>query len=111
MSGLVKNALDLLEDLRADTRPYLDGRAVGCIVVAAGWQGTGITLSAVRDIVHALRGWPTPLGVTINTVAVQAFGPDGRCTDPATDAQLSTLAGQVMQFAAANPSFKGSVPT
>ena len=34
VSGLVKNALDLLEDLRDDERCYLDGRAVGCIVNA-----------------------------------------------------------------------------
>ncbi|BDP43597.1 NADPH-dependent oxidoreductase (plasmid) [Deinococcus aetherius] len=107
VSGLVKNALDLLEDLRGDERPYLDGRAVGCVVVAAGWQGTGVTLSALRDIVHALRGWPTPLGVTINTVAVQAFAPDGSCTDPATDAGLATLAGQVLQFARATAALRG----
>jgi len=109
MSGLVKNALDLLEDLRGDERPYLDGRAVGCIVVAAGWQGAGVTLSAVRDVVHALRGWPTPLGVTINTVAVQAFTPDGACSDAPTDAQLSALAGQVLHFAAATAALRGSV--
>lgn len=34
VSGLVKNALDYVEDLRDDDRPYLDGRAVGCIGVA-----------------------------------------------------------------------------
>lgn len=99
VSGLVKNALDLLEDLRSDGRPSLDGRAVGCIVVAAGWQGCGVTLSALRDIVHALRGWPTPLGVTINTAAVQAFGPDGSCTDPGTDDTLKGLSEQVVGFA------------
>src|ERR1700688_726169 len=39
VSGLVKNALDLLEDLESDRRrPYLDGRAVGCVATAAGWQ-------------------------------------------------------------------------
>ena len=37
MSGLVKNALDHLELTRADARPYLEGRAVGVIVSAAGW--------------------------------------------------------------------------
>ncbi len=41
MSGLLKNAIDLLEDLRDEPRPYLDGRAVGCIVTAYGWQGPG----------------------------------------------------------------------
>jgi FMN reductase len=67
VSALVKNALDYLEDLREDSRPYLDGRAVGCIVTSAGAQAGGATLAALRSIVHALRGWPTPLGVTLNT--------------------------------------------
>ena len=62
VSGLVKNALDTLEELRADDRPYLDGRAVGCIVTAYGWQAAGSVLTSLRSIVHALRGWPTPFG-------------------------------------------------
>ena len=53
-SGLVKNALDYIEGLRADPRPYLDGRPVGCVVTAAGWQGAVSTLTALRSIVHAL---------------------------------------------------------
>lgn len=65
ISGLVKNALDGLEDLRCDQRPYLDGRAVGLIVTADGAQAGGSTLAALRAIVHALRGWPTPLGVVM----------------------------------------------
>ena len=36
VSGLMKNALDHIEDLRAAETPYLEGRAVGCIVTAAG---------------------------------------------------------------------------
>lgn len=67
VSGLVKNALDLLEDLRTDERPYLDGRPVGAIVTAGGWQGAGVTVSALRDIIHALRGWPTPASLTVNS--------------------------------------------
>jgi FMN reductase len=67
VSGLVKNALDYLEDLRADYRPYLDGRAVGCVVTSAGRQAGGTTLSGLWSLVHALRGWPTPLGVTVDT--------------------------------------------
>ena len=67
MSGLVKNALDHLELLRDDDRPYLDGRAVGVIVTAAGWQACGTALVSVRSAIHALRGWPTPFGVTVNS--------------------------------------------
>src|ERR1700722_857146 len=68
ISGLVKNALDYVEDMRSDPAPYFEGRAVGCVATAAGWQATMTTLNALRDVVHALRGWPTPLGVPINTM-------------------------------------------
>jgi FMN reductase len=98
MSGLIKNAIDLLEDLRDDRRPYLDRRAVGCIVTAYGWQGGGTTLSSVRTIVHALRGWPTPLAVTLNT-AEPLFDADGVCMDAKASAQLQLLANQVLEFA------------
>jgi FMN reductase len=98
MSGLLKNAIDLLEDLRDDPRPYLDGRAVGCIVTAYGWQGAGTTLTSVRTIVHALRGWPTPLGVTLNT-AIPLFDEAGACTDARFQTQFEMLAAQVVAFA------------
>lgn len=98
VSGLVKNALDYLEDLRADEAPYLDGRAVGLIVTAAGWQATGTTLNALRSIVHALRGWPTPFGVTINTTE-KIFAADGICLDQRVARQLAALADQVIEFA------------
>ena len=98
MSGLLKNAIDLLEDLRDDRRPYLDNRAVGCIVTAYGWQGAGTTLTSVRTIVHALRGWPTPLGVTLNT-AIPLFDDAGSCTDTRVQTQFEMLAAQVVGFA------------
>ena len=94
VSGLVKNALDLLEDLRDDTRVYFDGRAVGCIVTAAGWQGCNTTLGALRSIVHARRGWPTPRGVTLNTAGVKLFDSTGRCTDERVEQSLNLLAEQ-----------------
>jgi FMN reductase len=98
MSGLIKNAIDLLEDLRDDTRPYLDRRAVGVIVTAFGWQGGGATLGSVRTIVHALRGWPTPLAVTLNT-AEPLFNAEGVCIDAKAASQLAVLTGQVVEFA------------
>lgn len=98
VSGLVKNALDLLEDLRDAERPYLDGRAVGCIVTASGWQTCGTTLSALRSIVHALRGWPTPLGATLNT-AEEIFDAAGACTDEKAAMQLTIVGRQVVEFA------------
>lgn len=99
VSGLVKTALDYAEDLRDDARPYFDGRAVGLIVTAAGEQALGSTLAALRSIVHALRGWPTPLGVTLGPAASRIE--DGVPADPAARARLSELAAQVLRFAAA----------
>jgi FMN reductase len=98
VSGLVKNALDLLEDLRDDKRCYLDGRAVGCIVTAYGWQTCGTTLSALRSIIHALRGWPTPLGAALNTTN-GLFDFAGTCTDERAASQLEVVGQQVVEFA------------
>ncbi len=97
ISGLVKNALDWLEETAKDARPYIEGLPVGLIVTAYGWQATGSTLSALRAIVHALRGWPTPLGAAVNT-STRPFH-DGVCSDPAAAAQLRLVGEQVVQFA------------
>ena len=48
VSGLVKNALDYLEELRSDERPYLHGRPVGLVAVAGGWQAAVGTLGSLR---------------------------------------------------------------
>ena len=98
ISGLIKNALDYVEDLRDDARPYLDGRAVGCIAAAAGWQAAGSTLQALRAVVHALRGWPTPLGVAVNS-ELPVWSADGSVVDQALIAQLEIMTAQVTGFA------------
>jgi FMN reductase len=98
VSGLIKNALDYIEDMAKDERPYFEGRSVGLISVAAGWQATGTTLATLRSIVHALRGWPTPMAVTVNS-QMPVFGEDGAVSDPALLGQLSILAQQVVGFA------------
>jgi FMN reductase len=98
ISGLVKNALDYAEDLRTDARPYFSGRAVGCIATAGGWPGAINTLSALRDIVHALRGWPTPLGAAINS-AESVFDEEGKCLVPRVGQVLDLMAEEVMSFA------------
>ncbi|VTU39985.1 NADPH-dependent FMN reductase [Variovorax sp. PBL-E5] len=99
ISGMVKNALDYVEELRGDERPYLEGRAVGSIVCAYGSQAIGTTIVAVRCIVHALRGWPTPAAAGINSVDL-AFDEEGRCTNAAVQQQLELVARQVCEFGA-----------
>lgn len=94
ISGLVKNALDYVEDMRGDARAYFDGLPVGCIATGAGWQGAVAALVQLRSVAHALRGWPTPLGVAINT-----NGADG---DPiaqvGVQGQLRTMVEQQLAF-------------
>lgn len=95
ISGVVKNALDYLEGLSRDDRPYLDGRAVGLIATAFGDQASMSTLLTMRAITHALRGWPTPMGATIRTYQGM-FSPDGECLDERARGQLEIVGRQVV---------------
>ncbi len=97
VSGLIKNALDYVEDMAKDERPYFEARAVGLISVAAGWQATGTTLATLRSIVHALRGWPTPMAVTVNSVQ-PVFADNGSVSDATLLKQLDILAQQIVGF-------------
>ena len=99
ISGAVKGALDHLEELREAERPYLEGRAVGLVVSAHGAQALGTTLMALRGVVHALRGWPTPYGMTINSREAP-LGAQGE-ESPAYKAAAASLAAQVIAFAQA----------
>ncbi len=98
LSGPVKNILDLLEDTARDERPYLEGRAFGCVVTAYGWQACGTTLVALRMIAHALRAWPTPFGAALNA-STPLFETDGTCIDAKIERQLAVVASQVVEFA------------
>jgi FMN reductase len=91
LSGLVKTALDYVEQLRGDERAYLDGLPVGLIATAAGWQAAVSTLQALRTIVHSLRGWPTPMGLTINTAIGGDVIEDSR-------AQMEVMVDQLFAF-------------
>lgn len=96
ISGLVKNAIDFLEETAKDPRVYLDGVPVGLIATAYGWQAAVSTLSTLRSIVHALRGWPTPLGAAINSAGGIFEGAE--CTDSSALQQLQLVGRQVAGF-------------
>lgn len=97
ISGMVKNALDYTEDMRGDHDCYFDHRAVGCIATGGGWQGAVATMQALRDIVHALRGWNTPIGVAVNTIECPFEA--GRCKSESLNKLLEEMARQVVDFA------------
>lgn len=93
LSGLVKTALDYVEQLRGDERVYLDGVPVGLIATAGGWQAAVSTLQALRTIVHSLRGWPTPMGLAINTA-------EPGDAAAACRAQMEVMIDQIFDFLA-----------
>jgi FMN reductase len=98
VSGLLKNAIDYVEDMRSDARVYLADRAVGIIVCADGIQAMGSTLASLRAIAHALRGWPTPFAAVVNSGA-RPFGADGACRSAEVEQSLRLVAAQVVEFA------------
>jgi len=106
ISGLIKNALDYCEDLARDQNPYLDGKPFGAIACAFGWQATGSTLVALRSVAHALRAWPTPFGVAVNSTS-RLFDDDGNCIDDAFRNGVSIMAGQMLDFIHGRNASKG----
>lgn len=104
MSGALKNALDYLQFLARDDPPYLDGRAVGVLSTGAGTQATVQTCNALRDVVHALRGWPTPIGVPIHG-SKPIMAETGEFDDKMT-AMLLAMGAQVVQFALAQRAWR-----
>jgi FMN reductase len=99
ISGLVKNAIDLLEDTRQDARVYFDGMPVGLVVSAAGWQALGHTLGAMRAVVAAMRGGATPIGITINTAVQNVFDSNGRIADADIQRAVNGQAAQLIHLA------------
>ncbi|MET7899756.1 NADPH-dependent FMN reductase [Streptomyces mirabilis] len=110
VSGMVKNALDYVEDLRDDDRSYLSGLPVGCIAVAHGWQASVATLQTLRTCAHALRGWPTPMGAALNASLPGLFDrATGACMDESARFQLETVGRQVVDFATARLGAEGAL--
>lgn len=97
ISGMVKNVLDYTEEMANDAVPYFTGKPVGCVAAGLGWQGCNSTLHALRSVVHALRGWPTPLGIAFNT-ATPCFDAQGNCLVPQLEQQFELMAQQLIDF-------------
>ena len=100
ISGLMKNVLDYLEEMSRDASPYLDHKAVGCVATAYGWQAAVNTLTTLRQIVHALRGWPTPYGIAINA-AGGLVKDDGSFVDERQHLGIDVMVQQLLDFSRA----------
>ncbi|MFF9489149.1 NAD(P)H-dependent oxidoreductase [Streptomyces sp. NPDC014676] len=95
VSGLLKNALDAVNDIDGP-QPLLDGRAIGTVAVGAGPQGAATTLTTLRTIAHALRGWPAPLGVAVTKAPAPAAVERQQAPD---EARLDEMVHQVLWLA------------
>ncbi|TYR62721.1 NADPH-dependent FMN reductase [Streptomyces parvus] len=100
-SGLLKNALDYVNELAQAPQPYLDGRALGCVSVGLGEQGAASTLQTLRTVGHALRGWPTPMGVALSNSRT-SMDEHGAPFDEHARAQLKVMLQQVLTLARLN---------
>lgn len=106
VSGMLKNALDYTEDMAADPRTYFSGVPVGSIVVARGWQAGVTTLTTLRMIIHALRGWPTPYGCVINTAPDESGAVAGVA---AASDRIGVVVGEVLHAARVFAQYERSV--
>ena len=97
VSGLVKNAIDYTEELALDARPYFSGRPVGCVASAFDGQSGYATLQALRNVTHALKGWPIPQGIVLTT-RVRAFDEEGACINDEIAAQMAGMMAEIMAF-------------
>ncbi|ADL47508.1 NADPH-dependent FMN reductase [Micromonospora aurantiaca (nom. illeg.)] len=95
VSGLLKNALDYANDLADAREPFLSDRPIGCVAISSGEQGAHSTLATLRTIAHALRGWPTPLGLALPGERAE-LDTTGAPADPRTRAALEILLDQVL---------------
>lgn len=101
LSGLMKNALDYIEEMSGDASAYLEGRAVLNVATAGGWQGACAALGSLRNITHALRGWPTPLGIAVNT-SEPVFDETNRLVAPGLAQNIAIGVEQLLTFVRAH---------
>ncbi len=97
ISGVFKNAIDWLEVLASETPPYLADKPVGLVGLAGGGQALQ-AITAMEQIVRALRGWSIPLVVPINRVR-DAFSSEGEVLDARVHAQLTSLGHEAVRAA------------
>jgi len=101
VSGLLKNALDYVEDLAGDTPAYLGGRAAGTAAVGWSERGAATAVAELRNTMMCLRGWVTPMAVTVNAADI-SMGDDAVRSDQRVMRRLDILVSQVLDFTQAN---------
>lgn len=96
--GATKNALEFIEFLAKDPRPYLSERTIGLIATAGGDIAAVNAIGAMVHVVHSLRGNVAPLLVPI-PAAQKVFDGDGEILDPKWSGRLDQLGKLVVTSA------------
>lgn len=96
LAGVTKNALDFLQFLARDERPYLEDRVVGLISTAGGDLAAANANSAMVHTVHALRGIVAPMMVAVPKAWRKSE--NGEIVDPDPIERLERLGGLVVDL-------------
>lgn len=90
VTGSFKNAIDFIEFLADDERPYLTGRAVGLIAV-----NDIPPVDTMRTIARELRAWVSPSTVVLRKTD---FNADGSIHDEAKLRRLNRVVTELLGF-------------
>lgn len=95
LSGVFKNALDHIELLSEDERPYLAGRAVGLVSI-----NDSLPFEALSAAASELRAWLTPSRVVLSG---EDFNPDMTLKTERAQRRLNRIVDDLLDFARAHP--------
>jgi len=91
VSGVFKNALDFVELLSDDARPYLTGRAVGLIAI-----NDSLPFGAMANAAYELRAWLAPTRLVLDS---SHFTPDMTLKPGRPQKRAGQLAAELIGFA------------
>jgi NAD(P)H-dependent FMN reductase len=91
MSGVLKNALDLMGFKE------FEGKLIGLVGVSGGMMGATNALVSLRNVGRALHAWVLPDQVSIPQAWSQ-FDRDGSLTDEALEKRLKRIGQQVAHY-------------
>jgi FMN reductase len=98
LAGVTKNALDFTQFMARDEKPYLQDKVVGLVATAGGGMAAVNAISAMVNVVHALRGVAAPLSVPIQQ-SWKAFDEEGNVRDEGVAKRLRALGRLVVEMA------------
>ena len=90
MSGAFKNAIDYMQMLAREPRPYLQGKAVGLIAV-----GDASPFTSMTSCVHELRAWLAPTKVVLKS---SDFSVDLKLSIDSAVRRTARLVNELVQF-------------